>query len=263
MLRLVCACAAALALLPSRAFPAQKFDVALRGQTLTLEVYAPQGTQAGTVFMASGDVGWVGLATTMAEDLAGQGFLVVGINARQYLSAFTTKTGHLEPADVPRDFRTMRDALNRQRALPRPTIVSGVSEGAALAVLAGSDAGNHDWIDGVITMGLPPTAELAWRWSDVSSWITKRDPDEPSFAPASVLASVSPVPLAMIQSTKDEYVSEADYRKLLDVAREPKRQFLIAAGNHRFTDKLPELRTAYDAALRWVMTARAGRGGAK
>jgi alpha/beta superfamily hydrolase len=101
-------------------------------------------------------------------------------------------------------------------------------------------------------MGLPPTCELAWRWSDFTSWITKKDSGEPSFAPKDVLHSVAPLPIWMIQSTRDEYVTERDYRELEAAARAPKTLVLIDASNHRFTDKIPELRQQYVAGLAWI-----------
>jgi len=61
--------------------------------------------------------------------------------------------------------------------------VAGVSEGAALAILAAARV-NHSWVSGVMTLGLPASAELAWRWKDALSWITKQDSAEPSFEPA-------------------------------------------------------------------------------
>jgi len=103
-------------------------------------------------------------------------------------------------------------------------------------------------------MGLPALAEIAWRWSDFTSWITKKDAAEPSFEPGKYIAGVSPLPLVMIQSTKDEYVPEADYRAFEKAAGEPSRLVLIDASNHRFTDKLPELRKAYADALDWIRT---------
>jgi len=36
------------------------------------------------------------------------------------------------------------------------------------------------------------------------------------------------------------------------VAREPKRQVLIPASNHRFTDRLGDLRRAYAESLNWI-----------
>ena len=98
-------------------------------------------------------------------------------------------------------------------------------------------------------MGLPATIELAWRWSDFTSWITKKDSGEPSFAARDYLAAVSPLPLSMIQSTRDEYVTERDYRQLEAAARPPKQLALINAANHRFTDKIQELRATYLKAL--------------
>jgi alpha-beta hydrolase superfamily lysophospholipase len=247
----VCAVAAAIAW-PTTAGAADKVDVAVRGKTLTLTIYTPSTPPRGTIVMGSGDVGWVGLAASMADELSASGYIVVGINVRQYLSAFTSGQSHLETTTVPGDYRLLIDTLKQSRRLVSPIVVSGVSEGAALAVLAASDRANHEWIDGVIAMGLPPTAELAWRWTDVGSWITKHDAVEPSFAPKDVIAMVSPVPLCMIQSTKDEYVPKAEWERLLAAAVEPKKQILIEASNHRFTDKRAELSAAYAAGLAWI-----------
>ena len=233
---------------------AQPVSVTVRGQKLTLAVYAPRTDTPvkGTVFMASGDVGWVGLSVTLAEFLSDQGYLVAGINTRQYLAAFTSGSAHLQVDQIAGDFGAFADALRKRAPLPRPVVVSGVSEGAALAVGAAATAGAQRWVSGVITMGLPAVAELAWRWKDAVSWITKSDMNEPSFSPHEIIAKVSPLPLWMIQSTTDEYVPESDYRRFERVAAPPKRLVLIDAKNHRFTDKLPELKTQYLAGLAWI-----------
>lgn len=243
----------ALLLVPNAVLAAEKIDVDVRGKSLTLTLYQPAVPKPrGTILMGSGDVGWVGLAVSMAEELSAQGYLVAGINVRQYLSSFTAGKSHLQPADVPGDYLRFRDTLKKYGALVRPVVLSGVSEGAALAVLAASDPKNHEWVDGVITMGIPPTAELAWRWTDMGAWITKHDADEPSFAPADVIGSVSPVPLYMIQSAKDEYVPPAEYQRLNAAAREPRKLIVIDASNHRFTDRRPQLSAAYASGLAWI-----------
>ena len=205
--------------------------------------------------MGSGDVGWVGLAVSMAGELSAKGYIVIGVNARQYLAAFTSGRNHAQTRDVPGDYRIFADRLKEKQLLVRPVIVSGVSEGAALAVLAASEPGNHTWIDGVVTMGLPATAELAWRWSDLWAAAMKRDADEPFFTVADVLPGVTPVPLYMIQSRKDEYVTPSDYEKFRTVAREPKQLVLIDASNHRFTDRRAELSQAFAAGLEWIAKA--------
>jgi type IV secretory pathway VirJ component len=232
----------------------QRLDFGLRGKALSVTVYTPSAGSAakGTVLMGSGDVGWVGLAVDMAEFLSGQGYVVVGINVRQYLAAFTSGKATLTTREPPGDYAALVQFLTAKKVLVPPVIVSGVSEGAALAVLAAAAADNRAWARGVMTMGLPPTAELGWRWSDFTSWITKKDSDEPMFMPKEFLPSVAPLPLCMIQSTKDEYVAESDYRLFEKVAREPKRLVLINASNHRFTDRRPELQQAVIGCLAWI-----------
>jgi alpha-beta hydrolase superfamily lysophospholipase len=206
--------------------------------------------------MASGDVGWVGLSVTMSNVLVAKGYVVAGLSSREYIGGFTDGPRHLSVDNVPPDFRAIRDCLRRERLLTAPVVLSGVSEGAALSLLAASNGENHTWVDGLLTMGIPETAELAWRWKDIASWIRKTDPNEPSFPPYNYVAGVSPVPFAMIQSTRDEYVSKSTYERGYASAGEPKKLILIDAANHRFTDRQPALQARYLEALDWIRSAR-------
>ena len=230
----------------------QRLEFPLRGKTLVLTIYRPASPPKGTIIMGSGDVGWVGLGVTMAEFLSNQGYIVAGFNVRQYLSSFTAAKIHLQTVEPPADYEAMAEHLRRNGLLQRPVILSGVSEGAALAVLAAASPKNHAWASGVITMGLPGSAELAWRWTDFTAWITKSDAREPSFAPNDFIAAVSPLPLYMLQSIKDEYVPPADYRLFDATAKPPKKLVLIDASNHRFTDRRKQLHEAYLAGLAWI-----------
>lgn len=235
---------------------AQRLDVPLRGHRISLTLYRPARAPRGTIIMASGDVGWVGLAVARAQDLAADGYLVVGLNSREYLSTFTGKGTHLEPADIQADVGSLAAFLRGRGDLPPPVLLSGVSEGAGIAVVAAASPANHAWLSGVITMGLPRVSELAWRWSDVTSWLTKRDAAEPSVDVLTFLPAVAPVPLVMLQARRDEYVPAADYEAMARAALEPKRQVVIDASNHRFTDRLPELARAYADALDWIAGQR-------
>ncbi len=53
-------------------------------------------------------------------------------------------------------------------------------------------------------------------------------------------------------------MSEADYRGMVGAAREPKKLILIDASNHRFTDRLPELRRVYAEGLAWIAAKSGG-----
>lgn len=243
-----------LLVIPAAALASETLTFTVRGKALTLTVYRPAGSAApkGTVLMGSGDVGWVGLAVDMAQFLAAQGYTAVGINVRQYLGAFTSGKKTLTTREPPEDFAELAAFLRQRRLLAAPVFLSGVSEGAALAVLAASVQKNHDWVAGVITMGLPPTAELGWRWQDFTSWITKKDPDEPMMAPKYFLPGVAPLPICLIHSTTDEYVTAADIKVFEAAAREPKKLVLINASNHRFTDQKDELKRQMLGCLTWI-----------
>ena len=169
---------------PSFATTGEAVSVTVRGKALTLTIYkGRQGApRRGTVFMAGGDVGWVGLGVTLAEFLSDEGYVVAGINVRQDLLAFTTATDHVTVAQIPLDYAVFADVMRRRSLLPAPVVFSGVSEGAALAVAAAAAPGNRAWVRGVLTLGLPPAAELAWHWTDFTSWITKRNANEPSLS---------------------------------------------------------------------------------
>jgi hypothetical protein len=231
----------------------QRVDFPLRGKVLTISVYkAALAKPLGTILMGSGDVGWVGLAVDMSEYLSDRGYTVIGINVRQYLGAFTSGRTTLTTSQAPGDYNSLFLFLTARKLVVPPVFVSGVSEGAALAVLAGAGAQNRSWLNGVMTMGLPPTAELGWRWSDFTSWITKKDSDEPMFMPKEFVPAIAPLPVCMIQSTKDEYVTEGDYRLFEKVARDPKKLVLINASNHRFTDRRKELQVEILGCLAWM-----------
>jgi len=237
---------------------ADRVDLPLRGHVMALTIYQPSGPPTGTIIMGSGDVGWVGLAVARAQELSADGYVVVGVNVREYLSAFTAKGTHLTPADIGHDFAELARFLRARGELFTPAVLSGVSEGAGIVVVAAAAPENHEWVTGVITMGLPRTSEIAWHWSDFTSWITRKDAAEPSVDAVDYLAAIAPVPLVMIQSRKDEYVSEADYRGMVGAAREPKKLILIDASNHRFTDRLPELRRGYAEGLAWIAAKSGG-----
>src|SRR3954467_6088357 len=106
-------------------------DLFVRGQHLTVELYRPAipvTKVKGTIIMGSGDVGWVGLAVSMAEFLSEAGYVVVGANVGQYPAAFTRPSGaHLTTKDVPQDYAALADLLRHNGLLTAPVIVSGVS----------------------------------------------------------------------------------------------------------------------------------------
>lgn len=238
----------ATAVLASAAPDAQ---IEIRGKVLPLHIYGEHGEP---VIVSSGDGGWVHLAPRVAEILSENGFFVVGFDAKAYLSAFTDGDRTLSVDDVPRDFRDLIDYARRPEG-PRPILI-GVSEGAGLSVLAATRDDNKRLIDGVVGLGLPDVNELGWRWRDAVIYLTKKAPDEPSFQVSAIIEKVSPLPLAAIHSTRDEFVPLPEIEALMNSARPPKKLWVLDARNHRFSGAEEELTRRLLEAIQWIRAER-------
>jgi pimeloyl-ACP methyl ester carboxylesterase len=239
-------------LLPASCNPQIRDDISIRGKSQHLVFY---GSAAGSpVLLSSGDLGWAGLVVHVAEFLASRGYYVAGFNTREYLASFTSKDSALDPHYVPGDYATLI-ALVRQKNPARP-VLAGVSEGAGLSVLAATDPETQRNVEGILAFGLPDQNELGWKWQDFTIWITKKTPEEPSFMVEDIIGKVSPVPLAEIHSTHDEFLPLVQAKAMMARAVEPKRMWVIESANHRFSNNRSELDSRMIEALQWIRTVR-------
>jgi fermentation-respiration switch protein FrsA (DUF1100 family) len=230
------------------ATPQTRDTVSIRGHQQTVSIYGRRGGQP--IVVTSGDGGWIHLGPRVAEYLASQGFFVVGFDARAYLESFTSGPATLKPEEEPGDYKALADWV-AQGASRKPILI-GVSEGAGLSVLAATDPATKPAIAGVIGLGLPNTNELGWRWKDAMIYLTHGVPNEPTFSTAALVDRVSPLPLAAIHSTRDEFVPLSEVQRVIDAAREPKRLWIIEASDHRFSDNMAELERRLLEAIAWV-----------
>jgi fermentation-respiration switch protein FrsA (DUF1100 family) len=238
-----------IASLAASAAAAQSLEtVTIRGKSQSVHVYGVRGRPP--VIVSSGDGGWLHLGPHVAEVLAAHGYFVVGFDAKAYLSSFTSGKVTLKPEDEPGDYRVLA-AFAARGTNQRPVLV-GVSEGAGLSVLAATDAATKSVISGVIGVGLPDMNELGWRWSDSAIYFTHADPNEPMFSVAKVIGHVSPLPMAAIHSTQDEFVPLDEIKRVMAAAREPKQLWIVKASNHRFSDNVTEFDRRLLEAMSWV-----------
>src|SRR5690349_7999390 len=129
--------------------------VSLGGHEQKLHMYGPETGRP--VILASGDGGWMHLAPHLAALLASRGYFVIGLDARSYLSSGGAKQA-LTTHAIASDYAAL---LSMFAAGDRRVILAGVSEGAGLSVVAGSDPNNQSRIAGVMTFGLGERNELA------------------------------------------------------------------------------------------------------
>jgi type IV secretory pathway VirJ component len=221
--------------------------LAIRGQEQSLRTYGRRGGPVAVV--ASGDGGWVHLGPDVAEFLSGQGYFVVGFDSKAYLSSFTRGGTTLTTHDVPVDFAALVDYASKGAS---PPILVGVSEGAALAVLAATNDATRSKLAGVIGLGLPDQAELGWRFRDSVIYVTKGVPKEPLFSTADIVGNVAPLPVVAIHSTRDEFVGVDEVKRVMNRAREPKQLWFIEASDHRFSGKEADLHQKLLDAIAWI-----------
>jgi len=224
-------------------------EVVLRGHPQLVHLYGARG--AGTpVIVSSGDGGWMHLGPHVADVLAAHGYFVIGFNVKEYLKSFTSNSSTLQPADVSADYREL--ARYAARGSTTPPLLIGVSEGAGLSVLAAADDQTKPLVSGVIAVGLPELNELGWRWKDAWIYVSHGVPNEPTFSSGALVGRIAPIPLAAIQSTRDEFVPLQQIQQTMERAAEPKKLWVIQASDHRFSDNLPELDRRLLEAMTWA-----------
>ena len=207
----------------------------VRGHAQSVHLYGV--TNARPVIVSSGDGGWIYLGPHVARLLAAHGYFVVGFDVRAYLKSFTAGRARCTPTRRRRifgPFPTTRTLLAVQ-ADPHRHL------GGRRALGAGrSESLCSRSIAGVIAIGLPDRNELGWRWKDSVVYLTHGVPNEPTFSAAALVDKVSPLPLALVHSTHDEFVPLTDAQRMLGLGGEPRRLWVVPASDHRFSDNLSE-----------------------
>jgi hypothetical protein len=216
------------------------------------KVYFYPGIGNGThqkVLFAPGDGGWHGFAVYIAKALADSGYDVYGLDTRIYLQSVASE--NLSVADVGSDFRQIAKWV-RQKS-ENPVMLIGWSEGAGLGIGALGDQENHKIFAGIIAIGTTEYNILAWRWSDLGAEILKTPPHEPTFKTVDYIQKISPLPLAMIASTHDEYIALESVMQLFDAAKDPKILYKVEASDHKFQGNEGEFFAKLKEAATWIL----------
>jgi hypothetical protein len=236
---------------------ARTVDANLRGKPQSIKVYDPapgSPKRRVQVLVTSGDLGFLGISGDILGHLQDQGYRVIGFNAHTYVASFTGKDGaHLEETWLPVDYQAVMNAVQDAR-FPREYVSVGVSEGAGLATVAMGQPQADKYCLGIIALGLPMKTALGWRWIDFTSWISKREPNEPEVNTKDFVVRLK-VPIVMVHSTHDEYDLIDKVRGVFDLAPEPKRFIAVDASNHRFSNKISQVLALLDTNIPWIESA--------
>ena len=222
----------------------------LRGQEQRIYLY--QATSPGhhrKILFASGDAGCRGFAGAIAEKLEKAGYQTYCLDVLHYLESFTGKTT-LTTEQIASDFNQIARWIEQKD--DESILLVGWSEGAGLGLAAAANPANQVVFEGLIAIGVPEDNILAWRWKDVGAWITKKSPREPTFKSADFLPWIAPMPLFVIGSTSNQWVTAETTRELFSLAHEPKKLVMITARDHKYSGNTKAFFNALRDGLDWV-----------
>lgn len=223
--------------------------ITLNGHALRLHI-ADARTRAGVPLLmyATGDGGWHRKDLDLYRHLVAWGYPVAGFDAHDYvthLGAEPTTT----PGRVARDYQTMIDAARETLELPEsvPVVLVGVSRGAGLAVVAAGPRLLRGELAGLVVAGLTKEEEyVRWyrrlgrrRLAGTREMVQVYD----------YLPRLGPLPITVIQSTRDNYLPAASARALFGPDGPGRRLIAIDARNHSFGGARDRLYTEVEAAL--------------
>jgi len=231
-----------------------KNKVVVRGQAQDIYFFPGKGDGPHRrVLFAPGDGGWRGFAIDVAKQLQAAGYDVYGFDTRHYLQSFAD-SGGLKTSDIAWDFRQIAEWMCQ--GSKGPVLLVGWSEGAGLSLAAAADSKDKGVFQGLVVFGMTEQNILAWRWSDVWAEVAKKIPNEPTFPSSQFVGKVSPLPLFVIASSNDEYISPQASLALMADARDPKKFVMIDAKDHKYGGNTDTFFRTLKEALVWISQQR-------
>ena len=224
--------------------------VTLHGHGLRLHLSRPRtpGLARTMLIYATGDGGWWGKDRDIFRHLVTWGYPAVGFSAREYVHHLGHDT--LEPAQVAADYRAIVAAAIAALHLPLETraVLVGKSRGAGLAVAAAGVPALNAELAGVMAVGL--TREEEYVRAGVRGSPSRALQMLETYAR---LPDIGPVPVAVIQSTHDDYVPAAEARQLFGPDTATRELVAVESRNHNFGGAVDRLYAEMARSLEWML----------
>jgi hypothetical protein len=230
---------------PPRAPASFDRRVTLNGHPLSLHLAPGRADRRGAlVVYATGDGGWRGKDRDLFGQLERWGYLSVGFSAPEYLKHLPSDDGTTTPARLSMDYATIIDATREALGLPSalPVVLVGVSRGADLAVVAAGQPGLRPELKGVVAIALTREEE----------YVRRRRRPQVAFELYSYLPRLGDLPLAVIQSTRDNYMPADAARELFGADTDVRQFHAVDARNHSFAGARPQLYATLRQSLEWL-----------
>jgi virulence protein VirJ len=201
---------------------------------------------------ATGDGGWHRKDLALFHQLVSFGYPTVGFDAHDYVTHLGPRDS-TTPARLAGDYERIIAEAKETLALPAdyPVVLVGVSRGAGLSVVAAGQRGLRPSIAGVLAVALTKEEEYVKRFRPLRG--RGRLASGPEMVEVyAYLPRLAAMPIAVVQSTRDDYLPAAAARALFGPDN-PHRWFQsIQARNHSFGGARPQLYEAMSRSLTWI-----------
>lgn len=232
----------------------------LHGKPFEIHLSAPASPAIDQVVVlyASGDGGWLGAAVDMFHQIAKAGYYTIGFSSRAFLKierpGATLMTTTQLAADYAQILSRGRTSLGLDSA--GRAILTGWSRGAAFAVLAASEPPTRRSLLGVVAIGLSDHEALAINGPEDESdeGSASSAANRGAFDTYASLAHLAPLPCAVIQASRDNYLPAARARQLFGEETPSRRFYTVDARNHRFSGGKAAFNAALLDAIQWIVS---------
>jgi hypothetical protein len=241
-------------------------DVKLPNRSLEIRCAKPLSPRAPAflIIFASGDAGLRFSSGTVYKHLAERGQYVAAYSSKEALAQH--KGGRLITLqEAAADIAAMMREGKRLLDLPEstPTVVSGMSRGASMVVFAAAEPTLRPGIAGGIAIALTQESDYVKAPAPGERTPFTTLDEKGRILTYPLLDQLGSTPIAVIQSTHDNYMPSKDSRLLMGPDTATRRLFEVPARDHSFRGGEDEMLRDLDQALDWIAAGiheSAGRG---
>jgi pimeloyl-ACP methyl ester carboxylesterase len=224
-------------------------DVLVRAHPLTLHLsLTPQHPTDPLIVYATGDGGWWGDDKAIFDELVAWGYPVAGFSARDYVKHLGDGVSAISVSEMAVDFAAVIRAAKAALNLPAVTrvVLVGKSRGAGLDVAVASQEPVKSRLRGVIAIALTREEEYA-------SIPSPKDGKPTMLLTYPALPPIGDVPVAVIQSTKDDYIPAAEARDLFGPDTASRTLRPVESSGHNFEGGVPALYREMTKCFEWIL----------
>ncbi len=243
-------------LVASRTYEEHREKVALPGRSVTLTCATPLPARAAPflVLFASGDGGLHWTSKTIYQHMAEQGHYVAAFSSGEVLADAKRSDAGMTVTEFSADISVLAREGKRIVGLSEstPVVVAGLSRGASMVVLAGAQPALQSGLAGGVAIALTRESDYGKAPRAAPGEVGIQLDARGRILIYPLIDRMGPVPLAVVQSTRDQYVPAAESRGLMGPDTATRRLYTVEARNHSFGGATDEMLRDVDAALAWI-----------